>query len=129
MRNLVRNSIVDIMCDWMHIQSTVRKSFLSPIWSCDLCFLIRTSLKALLIWQEMILDLEYLVLLHHFVGVWAVEMFALNILYYTYVYCVFIMSPDYAFTRISLQNRNCRFNNTLRHKTFQLIVSEAFKFY
>jgi hypothetical protein len=56
-------------------------------------------------------------------------MFALNILYYTCDYCVFIMSPDYAFTRTSLQNRNCRFNNMLRHKTFQLIVSEAFQFY
>jgi hypothetical protein len=77
----------------------------------------------------MISDPGYLVLLHPFVGVWAVEMFALNILYHTCVDCVFIMSPDHAFTRISLQNRNCRFNNTLRHKTFQLIVSEAFQFY
>ena len=41
-------------------------------------------------------------------------MFALNILYYNYVYCVFIMSPDHAFIRISLQNRNCRFNNTFK---------------
>jgi len=77
----------------------------------------------------MISDLGYLVLLHHFVGARAAQTFALKVLYYTCVDCVFIMSPDHAFTRISLQNRNCRFNNTLRHKTFQLIVSEAFQFY
>jgi hypothetical protein len=53
MRNLnlihfVRNSIGNIMCEWMHVQSTVRKSSFSPIWSWDLCILSCVFLLGLL---------------------------------------------------------------------------------
>jgi hypothetical protein len=124
---------VDCICIHSHITSTIefltkwiKQRFLIALIEYLSCILL---LNNLLTDSGMISDLEHLVLLHHFVGVWAVQTFALNILYYTCVYCVFAMNPDHAFTRISLQNRNCRFNNTLCHKTFQLIVSKAFQLY